>query len=205
MHHSGSELVNPFKVLERVGIQPGWHVADFGCGALGHFVFPAAQLVRGDGKVYAVDIQKVALARVEKIAKLEQYWNVYPVWSDIDVYGATRVPPESLDLVIIANNYYLSQNREGMLKEAMRLLKMGGKILLIEWKKERTPLGPAYENRLSSEEVSAEITFHDLHPIDAFDAGDCHYGLVYRYRHEQAPEIEVMHMSEPLHSLAADG
>ena len=68
MRHSGNELINPFKVLERAGLQSGWSVADLGCGALGHFVFPAAQLVGGNGKVYAVDIQKTALKAIEKTA-----------------------------------------------------------------------------------------------------------------------------------------
>ena len=62
---SGTELINPFKLLERVGIGEGQRVADLGCGALGHFVFPAAQLVGGMGAVFAVDIQKGALEHVE--------------------------------------------------------------------------------------------------------------------------------------------
>jgi ubiquinone/menaquinone biosynthesis C-methylase UbiE len=135
MRHSGTELINPFKVLEHVGIQPGWHVADLGCGALGHFVFPASQFVGGNGRVYAVDIDKSALKAVERAARFDQIWNIHPIWSDIEVVGATRIPEESLDLTLIVNNFFLSQEKAGLVKEALRLTKPDGLILLIGWNK----------------------------------------------------------------------
>lgn len=194
MRHSGTELINPFKVLEHVGIRQGWFVADMGCGALGHFVFPAAQMVGGNGKVYAVDIQKTALQAIEKTAKHEQFWNVFPIWSDIDVVGAARIPPASLDLVIVANNFFLSQNREGLMAEAVRLAKPGGRILVIEWKKKRTSIGPAFENRLSPEEIKKEITNPDLHFVEQFDAGDSHDALLYQLPSREG-ETEVLSVS----------
>ena len=89
---SGTELINPFKLLERVGIRAGAKVADLGCGALGHFVFPASQMVGPNGIVYAVDIQRDVLNQVEKAAKEEHLFNVKTIWSDIDVYNAARIP-----------------------------------------------------------------------------------------------------------------
>lgn len=194
MHHSGTELINPFKVLEHVGIRQGWHVADLGCGALGHFVFPAAQLVGGTGKVYAVDIQKAALQAIEKTAKQEQFWNVHPVWSDIDVTGAARIPPASLDLVIVANNFFLSQNRGGLVNESVRLTKPGGFVLIIEWKKERSPIGPAFENRLAPEEIKKEMMHSDLHFKELFDAGDSHFALLFQLP-PRGDEPEVLSFS----------
>jgi hypothetical protein len=34
MRHSGNELINPFKTLERAGLREGDFVADLGCGVL---------------------------------------------------------------------------------------------------------------------------------------------------------------------------
>jgi len=198
MRSSGNELINPFKVLERVGIRHGWQVADMGCGALGHFVFPAAQLVGGEGKVYAVDIQKTALHAIEKTAKYEQYWNVYPLWSDIDVVGAARIPSASLDLTIVSNNLYLSSNRTGLVQECLRLTKPGGKILVIEWKKEKTSLGPDLKNRLSANEAKAFFLSAELHQVDSFEAGPEHYALVFQ-RLEQNSVTEILSVSHPIH------
>lgn len=180
MHTSGNELINPFKVLERVGVQEGWQVADLGCGALGHFVFPAAQMVGALGMVYAVDIQKSALAAVERAARADQYWNIFSVWADIEVDRAVRVPQASLDLTIIANNLYLSKNRPALIREATRLTKPGGLILVIEWKPDAALLGPSTEHRLAPAEAQSLFPLEGYRSLDAFDAGDHHYALVYQ-------------------------
>ncbi len=178
MHVSGNELINPFKVLEACGVVHGFHVADLGCGALGHFVFPAAQMVGGEGKVYAVDVMKDVLRSIERIQRQEQFFNVYPVWSDVEVVGATRIPEASLDLAIIANNLFLSKSREHMITEALRLLKVGGRILLIEWKREKTPIGPDVEHRLAEHDARAYLKREELLYKGRFDAGEYHYALV---------------------------
>jgi ubiquinone/menaquinone biosynthesis C-methylase UbiE len=180
MRHSGNELINPFKTLECAGIREGDTVADLGCGALGHFVFPAAQLVGGNGLVYAVDIDKDALKAVERAARQEQYWNIVPVWSDIEVVRAARIRDASCHIVIVANNLYLSQNRAGLVEEAMRVTAPGGRILVIEWQACRTAVGPAPENRISPVEAKRYFADPALELIEEFDAGDCHYALLYQ-------------------------
>lgn len=198
MAHHGTELINPFKVLEHVGIRRGWFVADLGCGSLGHFVFPAAQLVGGDGRVYAVDIQKTALHAIERAAKHDQFFNVYPVWSDIEVLHATRIADASLDLTIVANNLFLSTNREGLVQEAIRLTKPGGLILFIEWEKGKTVIGPSDAQRLSEAEARRYFSDSCLEETDQFSAGDCHYALVFQ-RKLLPLEAEVVHVSHPAH------
>src|SRR3989344_5685414 len=115
---SGSELLNPEKILARTNIREGMRVADFGCGASGHFVFPMSQMVGKDGKVYAVDILKSALASVESRAKIEGATNILTIWSDLEVFGGAKIDSASLDIVAFVNN----QPNEAMLKEAARLL-----------------------------------------------------------------------------------
>ena len=196
MRHSGNELINPFKVLERAGLRKGFFVADLGCGALGHFVFPAAQMTGGEGRVYAVDIDKAALKAIEREARHDQYWNVLPIWSDIDVLNAARIASGTIDLTIVANNLYLSANREGMVAEALRLTKPGGRVLCIEWKPVKTAVGPPVENRMSAEEAKGYFTDGELDLVDEFDAGDSHYALVY-HKQEAARSTEVLSAHVP--------
>jgi ubiquinone/menaquinone biosynthesis C-methylase UbiE len=188
---SGTELINPFKLLERVGIREGQRVADLGCGALGHFVFPAAQLVGPKGVVYAVDIQRSVLEQVEVRAKEQQFWNVFGVWSDIDVYRATRIDEHSLDLVLLINNLYLSQNRPQLLREIARLAKPGSSVVVVEWKPTASPVGPPTAQRLGKEEAKKILDCDYLDYHDEFEAGPYHYGLIY-FRNE-APEQETKH------------
>ncbi len=177
---SGTELINPFKLLERVGIKAGQRVADLGCGSLGHFVFPAAQLIGPEGIVYAVDIQRSVLEQVEKTAKQEQMFNVACVWSDIDVYGATRIDAASLDLTLLINNLYLSQNRPQLVKEIARLTRSGGRVVVVEWKTIATPIGPPVNQRLDREEAKRIFASPLFTFVDEFEAGSCHYGLLYQ-------------------------
>lgn len=188
---SGTELINPFKLLERVGIREGQRVADLGCGALGHFVFPAAQLVGPKGEVFAVDIQRSVLEQIEQRSKEQQFWNVHTVWSDIDVFRATRVEEHSLDLVLLINNLYLSQNRPQLMREMARLAKTGGTVVVVEWKASASPMGPPSAQRIGKEEAKKILDCEYLDFHDEFEAGPYHYGLIY-YRSE-TPEQETKH------------
>lgn len=188
---SGTELINPFKVLERVGIRERMHVADLGCGALGHFVFPAAQLVGPKGRVYAVDILRDVLAMVERRASEERFENVTGVWSDIDVYRATRIPNEELDLTLLVNNLFLSQNRPNLVKEMARLTKRGGRAVVIEWKTTSTPLGPPADKRISKTDAGATFRIPEFALLEEFDAGPHHYGLLFQ-RTDAAHEPPVV-------------
>lgn len=176
---SGTELVNPFKLLERVGIREGYKVADLGCGSLGHFVFPAAQLVGPQGAVYAVDIQRSVLEHIERRSREGQFFNVHPVWSDIDVYRATRIDEHSLDLTLLINNFYLSSNRQQMLREMARLTRPGGRIVVVEWKPIASPLGPSVDQRIDQEQLKREMRSPLVEYHDAFEAGPYHYGLIF--------------------------
>jgi ubiquinone/menaquinone biosynthesis C-methylase UbiE len=176
---SGTELINPFKLLERVGIRAGAQVADLGCGALGHFIFPASQLVGPNGVVYAVDIQRDVLEQVEKSAKQEHLFNIKTVWSDIDVLNATRIPAGTLDLTLVINNLWISQNRPQLVKECARLTRPGGRVVIAEWKTISTPIGPPSDQRLDREEARKIFTTPLLTFHDDFEAGPYHYGLIF--------------------------
>lgn len=179
-HHSGNDLINPFKLLEKVGIKAGLCIADMGCGSIGHFVFPAAQLVGHVGRVYAVDVRRDALDCIERVARDLQYWNVEPVWSDFEVYCATHIESAVLDMALFINNLFLCKKREAALKEIARLTRQDGKLVVVEWKKMKSPLGPELENRISEEDAKKVLNSKYFEFDSAFDAGKYHYGLVYK-------------------------
>ncbi len=172
---SGTELLNPFHILERAGVREGMSVADLGSGAVGHFIFPAARMVGKNGTVYAIDILKSALSSVESRAKIEGVTNVRTVWSDIEIVGATNIPPGSLDLVVLANNL----PKQAMVSEAVRLLKPGGTLLVVDWKPTAAPFGPPSKDRVDEEAVKAMAASDKLQLKEEFEAGQYHYGLVF--------------------------
>ena len=68
-------------ILMETGIKPGDYVLDYGCGP-GGYVAPASKLLGEAGRVYALDINPLAVKRVQKIALKEQLANVETICSD---------------------------------------------------------------------------------------------------------------------------
>lgn len=176
---TGVHLINPFRVLEHVGIRERMRVADLGCGALGHYAFPAAQLVGPKGIVYAVDILKDALEILERRARDDQYGNIKYVWSDIEVVGATHIP-EPVDLSLLTNVLWHVQDRESVVAEMARLTKKGGLALVVDWKPTATGIGPSGDRRISASDTRALFERGSFELVEEFEAGRAHYGLLFK-------------------------
>ena len=83
-------------ILKEVGIRPGFHVVDYGCGP-GSYITAAAELVGKSGKIYALDIHPLAIQMVQSIAAKKQLTNVETICSD----RKTGLPDKSIDVVLL--------------------------------------------------------------------------------------------------------
>ncbi|MBU0613159.1 class I SAM-dependent methyltransferase [Patescibacteria group bacterium] len=149
----GNELLNPETILNQAGVGYGNIVGDLGCGGMGYFTLQAAKAVGDKGQVYAVDVVKTVLQSVETKAKLDGLTNIKTIWSDLEVPGATKINEASLDFALLINVLFQTQKHEEMIKESVRLLKRGGKLVVVDWKKNDTPFGPKTEARVLKEKV----------------------------------------------------
>ena len=109
------------KVLEEVGIKPGFHVLDYGCGP-GSYIIPLAELVGKSGKIYALDIHPLAIKMVQNIASQKQLTNVETIHSDCK----TGLPDNSLDVVLLYDTFHDLSDPNGVLEELHRVLKPDG-------------------------------------------------------------------------------
>ena len=108
-------------ILKEVGIKPGFHVLDFGCGP-GSYIMPLAELVGESGKIYALDIHPLAIQRVQDIASKKQLTNVETILSDCQ----TGLPDNSLDVVLLYDIFHHLSDSDVVLKELHRVLKPDG-------------------------------------------------------------------------------
>ncbi len=175
---TGRALIDPFNALEKAGIREEMRVADFGVGAVGHFLFPAAQLVGPKGHVYGVDVLPAVLQANQSRAKLSAVNNVELVWGDFERAGGSRLPDASMDMIVLVNVMHVV-NKTTTLQEVRRVLATGGILLVIEWKAAGTLIGPAAERRLPKEEAAASALKAGFRPVREFEAGPSHYGLVF--------------------------
>jgi len=134
-----TKFINPSLIVAQAGILAGQTVADLGCGS-GFYVLPAAQLVGTEGTVYAVDIVESKLAATISIVNQFGYKNVRVVRADLTQL-LTDIPEGSCDVVIAGNILHEISSRDMLIKNIYRILKTGGRVLAIEWKKELSPLG----------------------------------------------------------------
>ncbi|MFA5155723.1 MAG: methyltransferase domain-containing protein [Patescibacteria group bacterium] len=165
-------------ILDKMGIAERQQVAELGCGNFGFFVFPLARLVGRYGRVYAVDILKSTLDEIRKEAKTDNLPQIVPIWSNLEIFKATNIPVGSLDNALLVNVIHQSDKRLEIIREAMRLLKRGGKLLIVEWKNIDIPIGPGPERRVRLEALKAAAPKIGLGIKEEFEAGPYHYGLI---------------------------
>jgi len=177
-NYGGNELISA-DVFGRLGVESGMAVGDLGCGNLGFFSVPAAKMVGKDGVVYAVDILKSVLEAVATRARQEGLANLQTVWSNLEIVGATKIPADSLDVAMLHNMLFQSVKDDQVIKEAARLLKVGGRLMIIDWLKVATPFGPPMTDRTDKEQIKSSGLSAGLRLVEEFEAGPYHYGLLF--------------------------
>ncbi len=173
------ELLNPKAIFETIDLAEGMKVGDLGCGNSGYFTFIAARIVGEKGTVYAVDVQKTVVENIKHQAEWSNVINIVPIWSNLEIYQATKIPDGTLDMALLTNVLHQSQKRSAIVKEATRMLKSGGKLLVTEWKRSHIPFGPSVELRVNKEEVITTALHNGLNLEKDFEAGPYHFGLLF--------------------------
>lgn len=159
------------------GIKAGATVADFGAGN-GYYPVAAAKLVGENGMVYAVDAKNEALEATMSAARHEGLKNIYTVRHDMELPG-TPIADSSCDGVVLSGILHLSHLRDNVARESYRVLKTGGRLVVIEWKKEPLPFGPSIDSRIAQADLPGILAASGFRlqaeiPADAF-----HYAMVF--------------------------
>jgi ubiquinone/menaquinone biosynthesis C-methylase UbiE len=151
-------------------------LADFGCG-YGTFTIPAAKRIRGI--LYAIDVEPEMLRTVNLKARNEGLTNVRGTLSDLLREGSS-LRNESVDYVMLFNLLH-SEDPLLLLREAFRVLKVGGRVGIIHWiRNASTPRGPPLEMRPTAEqcvEWCRQAGFHASSAL-SMDLKPYHFGLV---------------------------
>jgi len=86
---------------------------------------------------------------------------------------------QSMDAVIFSNTLFQIENRFAALAEIKRILKSGGKLLVIDWAGSYSGMGPAPERVVSEHEAEAFFIGGGFHKVKSFRAGPHHYGILF--------------------------
>ena len=176
----GNKFLDPKYIFSQIGLTPGQRVADLGCGAMGHFVFSAAEAVGSGGQVYAVDIRQIVLVGIKNRARIDGVDNIETIWANLETFKSSGIATESLDLVMLFNTLFQNKKREEILKEAVRITKPGGHLAIIDWQPQETLFGPPLEMRVDPDKVKKFCQSNGLQLEREFIAGNFHFGLLFK-------------------------
>src|SRR3989339_1929022 len=136
---------NPEQNVAQLGLREGMRVADFGAGT-GAYSLAASKHVGHTGHVYAIEVQKDLVKKLESEIKESMVKNVECIWGNIEKIHGTKVADHSMDAVIVANVLFQADDKLGLLDEVRRILKKDGKVLLVEWLSSFSGMGPSPEH-----------------------------------------------------------
>lgn len=179
MTHSGNQLVDPYILFEKANLSPGMHMADLGCGRIGHVVFPGAMTVGELGLVYAVDVLKDVLENIRKRAAMENLLNVQTVWADLERAGKTSIPSKNLDVAFLINVLFQSKDKLAILDEALRLLKDKARLVVVDWARDSLPFAPPKDKLVNFDEIKRWARSKGLVVQEEFSAGPYHKGIIF--------------------------
>ena len=141
--------INPDLVWDVLKLSNPITLIDIGAGT-GLFAKEFAKKIP-DGKIYACDSSSVM---VDWMQENLQEKNIIPfLTTENSIYLDNGIA----DLVYMITVHHELLEPEKLLKEAYRLLKTGGKIAIIDWKKIEMQDGPSIEKRISEETIIKQL------------------------------------------------
>jgi len=114
-------FVPRIKILNEVGLKPGYKILDYGCGS-GSYINTLANMIGNSGKIYALDINPLAIQMVQRIVAKNQLANVETILSGCE----TGLPDESMDAVLLYDILHDLSDPDKIIKELHRVLKPDG-------------------------------------------------------------------------------
>jgi len=147
------EYLNPDVIWEKAGLSSPQVLIDIGAGT-GFFALLFSKKM-GKGKIYACDISEEMLAWMNNNLPLESKRIVIPVKME---ENSVPLSDGTADLVYMINLHHELEEPLRVLKESHRLIRKGGKLMIIDWKKEETPEGPPLGLRVTELTIESQMS-----------------------------------------------
>ena len=143
----------PDVAIEVLKIAKGASVADIGAGS-GYMTVRLAKRVGPAGTVYANDVQPQMLEMLRRRLEKEKIANVTLVQGTVD---DPKLPPASVDLELMVDVYHEFSQPQAMLRGLRQALKPGGRLVLLEYRKEDPSIPIRLEHKMTVAEAKIEV------------------------------------------------
>jgi ubiquinone/menaquinone biosynthesis C-methylase UbiE len=143
----------PDLAISALAIPKGAAVADIGAGS-GYMTMRLSARVGADGRVYANDVQPQMIEILRHRLAAEGITNVTLVQGDLD---DPKLPASSVDLELMVDVYHELSQPQAMLRHLREALRPGGRLVLLEYRKEDPAIPIKPEHKMSVREAKLEV------------------------------------------------
>ena len=174
MGHQGAEWLErperereemPNRLVEMLKLKKGDVVADIGIGT-GYIARRISPKIGETGTIYGVEIQQEMLdILAEKMAEA----NITNIKGILGTITDPKLPPNSVDLVIMVDVYHEFSHPYEMMQNICRGLKTGGRVAFVEYRLEDDNVPIKRLHKMSELQVIKEATPHPLVWIETLD------------------------------------
>jgi arsenite methyltransferase len=147
------EYSKPGEVLSALALREGEVVADIGSGT-GYFTVRFAPAVGESGKVYAVDVSPDMIRHLNRRLRDEDIRNVATVLAEPD---DPLLPDASVDRFVVVNTWHHIGDQEGYLEKMKRMMRPGGQVVHIDFRKSEAPVGPPLSEKIAREDLVTQM------------------------------------------------
>lgn len=180
-HHKKEKLEQPERVrdldpvttLKALGIRDKEVICDIGAGS-GLFSLAAARMA--DVSVIAIETDAAILTVLAERAASEGLNNVRTLFVEGFHYD---IAAHSVDRILLVAVLHEIAEKAELFREMKRILKPAGTISIIEFRKEKTPMGPPVECRIGADDMDELCRQYGLNKCQSFVRGQNFYCQVY--------------------------
>lgn len=144
----------PDMVLDLMGELENKTVADIGAGS-GFF---STRLARKAKKVIAIDIDPQTISDLDSIRQMELPESIQDrLEPRLTEPNVANLKPGEANVVLIVNTIIYIPDRIAYLKKLREGIADGGQVIIIDFKKKRTPVGPPNQIRIPGFQIEDEL------------------------------------------------
>ncbi len=175
----------PQMVISLLGDLSVMTVADIGAGT-GYFTM---RLARKAKKVIAIDIDEEMLKYIDRQVKKNRdtlELNIETRYTNAD---DPSLHPDEVDLVLIVNTYPYITDRVNYFQKVRSGISEGGRLVVIDFKKRKLPVGPPVDQKVSASLVVNQLDSAGFSPIEINSNSLEYQFIVTAFKNSDASEI----------------
>ncbi len=168
---SSFDLIDPDRFFALLQLKEGMTVVDVGCGR-GNYALAMSGRVGKEGRIYACDLWAEGARVLSDMLVQKRINNVIVLVTDVS--KSIAAPDASADICLMATVFHdlvHDGKHEGALKQTARILKPGGRLAVLEFKKIEGPPGPPIHARLSPDDLQDMLQAQGFNMASTFGVG----------------------------------